>query len=358
MKVLFLESRRHYERANIIDVDRHFPDSDVSYFGQRFYNKESDFFEKFDLIISTVYTSPINNYIILKCRLLNIDTLLLSDGIIEWENMYNNPFVIRNGIKLYNPIHHKFFATSGEIEKNFFESISDSKCINFTPERMKSPELSLNRTIMKEYVLLTTANKAYFNSTEKTLLVDILLALQRELLEVSQKYKVRIFDKELLSKLKEKDESLFNDIDSSFCECISNVNSVFTTPSSIALTAMELKVPVCQIIYRNTPIFVQSGWMLTNKYLIRKTVGDILDPDPERMSFQTSMVNNHSSSESISDQIKNNNFERKELKLIRLEECNFTYSYEPYIRWIDDVIKLYSPRKIVSFWRKIVRKFY
>lgn len=356
MKILFLESKWHYKRANIINIENEFPNSKVYYNGGYFQFMPPEFFEKYDLIVSTLYQSISSSIIVLKCRKVRVKTLLLSDGIIEWENLYNNRYMKRLGISLYDPIFHDFFAVMGNKEKQYFNGGGTTHCVNFVPDRVK-----INLEHEKESVsmfLITTANNPYMDINEKEQLFEIILSTQRYLMNKKIDYKCRIFDADLLSALLEQDSSLYNDIDSKFDECIANVTCLITTPSSIILTAMARNIPTAQLIYRNSPIFLQSGWMITSAKNISNTISQMQNFNDERMSFQKSIVIDYfKEDDNLKLKTSVTNIQKYDDYFDNLiNRSRYVIDFEPCLRHIDDFLKNILPKQLLAKWKSFVKK--
>ena len=67
---------------------------------------------------------------------------------------------------------------------------------------------------------------------------------------------------------------------------LKQVDSVITTPSTAALEAMRMGLPVAQLDYHNCPHYVQTGWDIATADHISKVVTQMASRDPARMLFQ------------------------------------------------------------------------
>lgn len=355
-KILILESFLHHKRANIINKDIHFPSSDITYGGLFFYKRGYDFFKKFDLIVATVSTSETANYITKKCKGYGIPTILLCDGVIEWMNMYHNPFLINKNIKLYSKIEQDFFGVMGRLERMYFCNHANVKCINFTPNRIL--DMNLSKKHCESFFLITTANNPYFNDFEKESCMELLLEAQSVLIKNGIKYKVRIFDSFILDNLIKQDSSIINDINCSFDECLSSTKAMISTPSTIIFNAMMNNIPVCQLQYRDSPLFTQSGWAINKSVDIESAILGMLNPSKERMDFQITVLGEHVSESNLLEEVVSS-FEHKKVEVSQgksVLDGHFVINLEPILRFVDDVIKVYFPSVIKSMWRKITFK--
>ncbi|TEW55743.1 hypothetical protein E2R68_05045 [Psychromonas sp. RZ22] len=360
-KILVLENKAHHKRANIINQAVHFPNCTLKYNGIRHFSKNIEFFAQFDLVVSVSYLSSTCNYIIGKCSTFGIKTLLLTDGIIEWNNMFNNAYALSKQSSYYHPIYHDYFGVMGDIEKEYFNNIGSAKSIDFSPNRvLKSMHEKKSCNAIDNLVLLTTANNAYFDEYEKAELINLLLLSQSYVLKNDLAYKCRIFDQELLFILKEKDPCLFNDVDTDFDECLDGVSHLITTPSTIVISAMSKVIPVCQLIYRNSPVFLQSGWSLNSIQNVECFFNDFISSNNDKINFQKAILNQYISNKTIVEQI--NNCSIKSIDNAQLEVINslfksdkFVLNFEPFLRYLNDIIKLYFPSSVKKLWVKMLK---
>lgn len=361
MNILVLESKLHHLRAKVFDEDKDFPNCNLTYSGGFNYNREMDYFRQYDLIVSTVFTSPTSNLIVERCRKYGIKTLLLSDGIIEWENMYSNEFLSKKGIELYLPIRHDYFGVMGSLEAKYFDKINNSKSVNFTPNKTVLDKTAcvnnLNGECMVVDFLLTSANRIYLNENEKKIAFKIYIEIFKTLNNMRVSFKTRIFDEELLNEFRKINPSIHNDIDSSFEDCIKNVAALLTGPSTIVFSAMKKNMAVAQILYRNTPIFTLTGWLINSINDLEDTLLSMLEPDDKRLAFQKSVLEDHLDNGSLIEQIE---FDNKNLELYDIKEfyaSKYVLNMEPVFRIIDDTIKTFFPKKIISKWKKFISKY-
>lgn len=361
MKILILESKLHHLRANIFDENKDFPNCEITYSGNRKYNQGRAYFSRYDLVVSTVFTSPTSDLIIEKCRNYGVKTLLLSDGIIEWENMYSNEFLAKKNIDLYLPIRHEYFGVMGSLESHYFNKINNSKSIRFTPNKVAlDTNVSLINAKSEKVemdFLLTSANRIYINESEKKIAFLIYIEIFSALNNMDVTFKTRIFDEDLLNEFKKINPDIINDIDSSFEVCIQSVSALLTGPSTIVFTAMQKNMPVAQILYRNTPVFTLTGWLINSINDLENTLLSMLDPEKKRLAFQRAVLEDHQNNESIIDKIKPFSNEDKQYEIKEFYSSKYVINFEPLFRLVDDFIKNFLPKKIIKFWKKTISKF-
>ena len=309
--ILALEDKSYYD--NLIDFGDNIK---VDYDGLRFYKKN---LSKYDYIVSFTYNSDLANYIICKANTLNISTVLLCDGIVEWSNMFNNKKMIKNGYTLFHPIIHKYFFVSGIEENNYFK-YQKHNTLKFLPKRIKVLTKKENYNYKFDF-LITTANTAYFNDTEKISLVNLLRNVISEIEELKMTYCFRIFDNYLIKKLNINSEQNYIKVDIDYPLQISK--SLISSPSSIILTAMSIDIPVGILNYRDYPLFLQTGWLFSG-HNTRETLLSMYERNSERLEFQRFKTKEYfENNKSISDLI-NQDRSNKSAKLKK------SYQYEHY----------------------------
>lgn len=286
------------------------------------------------LLISTLYSSPVVNAYIFKAKTIGVKTVLIADGIIEWSNLFNNPFLVRRAIKLYHPIIHDYFLVPGDFEATYFTNTT-VKAINFVPYRLVNKDKEINMSRGKKF-LITTANTAYFSDTEKNMLVLVLNNLIAVLNSKSIDYKFRIYDQELLEHLNTPSQ-IFNETKTSFSECLKDVGSIITTPSSITLEAISMQRNVCHLLYRNSPIFLNTAWNITSLSDIESVIDSMLQPKEDLLEFQHSSFLNYKGDDLITilnditlNQEKINDFVK--VNADHLVESPFNLNVEMFLR--------------------------
>ncbi|WP_394866659.1 hypothetical protein [Paraclostridium bifermentans] len=317
-KILFLENEKYYKDLGVLrELNKKYC---LEFNGMKKYKIESEEIKSYDCIISTLYTNPICNYIILKAKENRVKTILISDGIIEWANLFINPMQKKYNLKLYHPILHDIFLCLGDDECEYFNKYN-KKVIKFMPSRIIN-NLKKIETPNLTRVLITTSNTAYFSELERDILVDILKKVVNSLEELNVDYIFRIYDEYLINSLNINEYK--NKIEPSFEEVLKDVGVVITTPSSISLNAMYHDRAVAHILYRDTPMFLQSGWVISNSYPVKDTIKSLISKDEHRMNFQKYQV----------EKYLNENLEKN--KLEQAIECDYELDMsESYIKFIN-----------------------
>ena len=310
-KVLFLESKNFYQDM----IDPVFFENCQFEFDGGLHRSNSSYFSDFHLVVYTIFSSPAYNLIIQRCVNYDIPTLLLFDGICEFSNFTKNPVIQQLDLDNYHPIIADKIAVVGDEALNYFQALNCTVYKYLPPRvfRMNEKLPLLDNNDGYDF-LITTANTAYYDDKEKKALILLLEQLIGQLDMSTYSYCFRLFDASLLSAL-DVPESL-NFIDGDFDSVLSQVRSVITTPSSILLSAMFHERAVALLSYRDSPIFIQSGWLMHTGGDFTQTLQSMQLRDPKRMAFQLSQVKSNIESEpllKVCDVTAQSTFDKKEL---------------------------------------------
>jgi hypothetical protein len=126
---------------------------------------------------------------------------------------------------------------------------------------------------------------------EKILLIDILKRIIKEIEMIGYICRFRIFNSVIIKDLNINNDA--NYISGTFEQCLSKVDYVITTPSSISIASMFHEKPTATVLYRDTPIISSSGWNITSLSVISETINSMILLDNDRMNFQNFQVKNH-----------------------------------------------------------------
>lgn len=334
IRVLALESESYYTKLIDFDNEKYI----VVYDGLRYYKKDLSIF---DLVISFNCLSDLANYMIHKARLSGVKTLLIADGVIDWNNMFKNPLFLKKRQKLFHPIIHDYFLCVGEQETDYFKNLGNN-AYKYFPKRMKSSKK--NNDCKKFNFLITTANTPFFNETERIILTETLKNLVQTLNKLDLTYGFRIYNPYLIKELDIKPSKNF--IKDNFENTVAKFTCLITTPSSISVTGMTLGMPVGQILYRDSPLFVQTGWIIAN-FNLEETLISMIDEDEYRMKYQDWHTKSYTSKNNTLDDIlmdkntENVTQEYFESAMYRLLRSKFNFNFEFFARSVYLKIKKY-----------------
>ncbi|CAH6857124.1 conserved hypothetical protein [Vibrio chagasii] len=293
MRILCAEDKSYY--TNILD-HQFITEHDIDYNGASF-SSDFDCIKRYDVVISIQYLWDMCNLLIVNAKCNGVKTVLLTDGIVEWNNCFHHPAVIKHNNPLFSEIIHDVVLTpSNDVTRLINNTFSN---LGYTPKKVRYNVLE-EKTVDGNFdVLITTANSAYFNEVEFINLSKIIVAIIESAHFYEKKVALRIYDKRLLHELSS--FNLPNIIECSFNEFIELSDVVISTPSSVVLTSMVAKKKTCQMIYRDSPLLLQSGWMIHHSTNIKDTIASLLHPTQEqakeqgaRLRYQESVVQDHS----------------------------------------------------------------
>ncbi|MCD2528843.1 hypothetical protein LPL65_12450 [Providencia huaxiensis] len=278
-KILFSESEEFYRSLGLTDN----PDYQYYFDGMNLYKKKSDYLKDFDLFVCAFYTLPHNAILTIKFNKLNIKTVLVCDGIVDISNVLNNPMVKKYNLIQFFPIIQDYFIFPYSEEVYLFNEYV--RTINYMPDRIISKKENLPIPSEKK-ILITTANTAYFNEDEYSNLIILLKEILNYLNNEKISYSIRIFDKSILNDIYSLVKNIKNDVDRTFEDTLLDYSSVISTPSSIIITSMYHNRSVGQLIYRDTPQIMQSGWLFPNINIFKSSFLDFINLNTQRMAIQ------------------------------------------------------------------------
>ncbi len=255
------------------------------------------------LVVSQGYFRPEVNRWIFEARRRGVPTLLLVDGPLEWTNVHASPSLARPGAEaaraLHDPIVHDAVAAIGEGQARFIESRNRGRGIvflSYANRRIRTAPDPEAREPAFDF-LITTARTAAFDARERTALTralrDCLAALDR----AGHRSLVRLFDDDLLGALRPAAARARFDATGSFSEALAQCRCVIGTPSSVLLEAMHHDRPTATLVFRDSPLFDRTGWLLGGFADWEASFASMLARDPARMALQRDTVR-----ESLSDQ--------------------------------------------------------
>ncbi len=359
MKILFSEDEWYYRELGLVDKEG----CNFYFGGMRFYKKSTNFLSSYDAFVCAYYTLPHNALLTDRFKRIGVPTILCSDGIFDFSNAFLNIMHRKYGLIQFHPVIQDFFICVGVREAEYFSS--EVEALDYMPKRMISMETPLGLPA-KEKVLLTTANTAYFDDAEYSRLLRLMLDVIETLDKRSVSFSVRIYDERLLKELLAYSGQEFkNDVDHGFEETLKCYSSVITTPSSIAVTSMYHQRPTALLVYRDTPMFMQSGWMITSADLLNDSLDGFLKPSRDRLEVQNKLLLNYNVDNDLSgrildliksspDSVKYNDFVYKSYENMLISKFNFNIEW--YVRKVYRHMK--GSKKISFLMERIKKKIF
>lgn len=354
MNILFSEPEEYYRNLGLCKIDNFSYEFD----GMRLYKKEKEWFQKYDLFVCLFYTNPHNVLLTLKFQELEKPTLLCSDGIFDFANSFINPAQLKYNVRLFHPVIQSSFLCVGKIESEYFSS-AKINVTRFIPKRVMSV-YDIIPLPEKNRVLVTTANSAYFNDSEYCLLVKSLTNVIEILEEKGILYSLRIFDKKLLIDLRQI-TSVNNDVKNDFEATLCRYSSVITTPSSIALTSMYHQRSTGLLVYRDYPMFLQTGWMIYARENFIDMLDGFVNRDKDRIDIQNHIIHGYISEKNLNDGILEALHADQEVRKIKYVDQNllnmlnskFNFNFEWFLRKVYLRVKKFKIlNKIIIYSKK------
>ncbi|KOE84881.1 hypothetical protein ACS86_05700 [Vibrio alginolyticus] len=353
MKVLFSEDEAFYRSLGLKDEVGY----EYEFNGLKLYNKNLEYFSQYDCFVCAFFSMPHNAILTDKFRRLKIKTVLCSDGIFEFSNAFENPMLKKYGIKLFHPILQDCILIVGKKEVSYFSSFANA--VPYMPNRIISKELVIPRPSNNK-TLITTANTAYFNDAERIALQTLLLDIISKLDSLGYSYAFRIFDDELWGFLVANFGcDIYNDVKYDFETTLEDYSSVITTPSSIVITAMYHQRAVGILVYRDYPLFLQSGWLFNGINMTESSLKNFISLSPERIDIQNRILADYLTEndlfsaikQSVSLEGKNRSMESSLVSRLYFNMLNskFNFNIEYFARKVYLRVKYFS-------WIKKIRK--
>ena len=236
----------------------------------------------------------------------NVATLYMIDGILEWRNAWENspdevacPYTMRpalsHKVACIGASQARTLAAWGNADK--VEVVGIPRLdhlpavlpeIETTAQGNRDP--SADQAGVAFRVLVVTAKTPAFTvpqlETVRRSLRD-LLAWQKANPTLGQR-KVE-FTWRLTRGLAEElsvDNQLESLAGADLHEQLKQVDAVITTPSTAALEAMRMGLPVAHLDYHNRPHYVQTGWDIASAEHFTEAITQMADHEPTRMLFQ------------------------------------------------------------------------
>lgn len=281
-RVLFIES---YEKCIILGVLSGFSDWDCEFDGRRFFRRDDKFFKRYDLVVASNYASSISNLICCKCKTVGIKTLFFADGIYDLANSVRNPLLVRSNRVLYGFLPFDEFATISNVPL-YCGSPNFRK---YVPDRIIRCNGPMDSSKNEKKILITTANTAYFNDSERSRFIKLIRGIVCYLDQQEVYYSFRIFDESLLKEIAV-GQHVSNVLISSFEECLESYSHVITTPSSIVLTSIYHGKATAQLIYRSEPPSISTAWNIPSVEVFIESFRTFIDKDDYLMKFQTESI--------------------------------------------------------------------
>ena len=214
-----------------------------------------------------------------------VPRIYLFDGIYDVANAYYNP--AHRGLGQMDPLLYTHVACVDRWSHRAFAALGAHTHAWLPPhaEPDDGPDPAHGA---EAAFLVATARSPAFDAGERGRLRKLLALTIAALDRLGAEYRFRTGDTDLLTSLGV--PARRNDARDSFARCIRRYKCLITTPSTVATTAMLTGKPTAILDYRDGPLTQQAGWRIHRSTDIDATLASMLEPSPERMTFQAREV--------------------------------------------------------------------
>lgn len=228
---------------------------------------------------------------ITACKRLGIPTFHVLDGIVEWRNLFENPrsSVPENGAPLFQPLLSDLTFAMGSAQEWALRWLGNERVAATGLPRLDCIPRHPCRTGQAnghKRLMVATANTPWFTDDQQLRFLEEFGALKRGLvdeeLEVDVLWRVADPVREALNLPISSVESLR--------ESLSRVDAVVTTPSTLAVEAMQMGIPTMVFDPYRCPILTPSAWWAGSAVDVLTQLPALLAPDAMRSSLQNALA--------------------------------------------------------------------
>lgn len=278
-----------------------------------------------------------------KAQRLNIPTLTLQDGILEWRFMFQNEMYDGNvnGVPMHQPVLANKYACLGLNLANIIAGLGNTNRIEVTGmpklDSIGIVPLQPNQ-INTAKVLVITAAKPWFDDSQKKVVLQMLQDI-KSYFENKTAFQItwritKLLDKELnVNTTFSKKDSL------EIAEQIRAHDIVISTTSTAMLEAMRLGKPVAKIDYFNLPDMLQTVWNIRHKEDFDAVLQQMMSITSQQAWYQNFLlnaqcVNDSLASRRVADLVKamivfskNNPIEELPTKMVNIGRENLVFEF-------------------------------
>lgn len=238
-------------------------------------------------VVNCIDTCATSRRILESAASHGVPRVFLFDGIYDVANAYRNPAHRRRRLAQLDPLLYTHVACVDRWSHSTFAGLG-ARTHAWLPANAAPDEDPNPGQPPKAGFLVATARTPTFDNRERARLRKLLKLTIAALDRLGAEYRFRTGDSELLSSLGI--SAAHNDVQDAFARCIHRYKCLITTPSTIATTAMLSGKPTAILDYRDGPLIQQAGWRIHRSTDIDATLASMLQPSPDRMTFQAREV--------------------------------------------------------------------
>ena len=281
MNVLFLQPATHVADLGV-DLERL---RAVSRFGVVNLRSLPARLEAAGAVVNCIDTSRSARRVLEAARDAGVPRVYLFDGIYDVANAYRNP--AHRGTDQMDPMLYTHVACVDRWTHRVFAAIG-ARTHAWLPARAAPEEGPDSAEPSAASFLVATARNPAFDTGERARLTRLLARTVAAIDRLGATYRFRTGDADLLASLGV--PATENDTQDDFSRCIRRYRCLITTPSTIATTAMLAGKPTATLDYRDAPLTQHTGWRIHGSVDIDRVLASMLEPAPDRMTFQAREV--------------------------------------------------------------------
>ena len=279
MTILFLQPAAHVAALGV-DLE---PLRDAARFGVVNFRSLPARLQAVDAVVNCIDTSASARCILESARRAGVPRIYLFDGIYDVANAYRNPAHLRRRICQMDPLVYSHVACVDRWALRTFAALG-LRTHAWLPARAKPEQAAGPAEASAAAFLIATARSPAFEPGERARLKDLLAMTVAALDRRGATYRFRTGDTDILRSLGVPAGG--NDMRDPFSQCIRRYRCLITTPSTTATTAMLAGKPTATLDYRDGPLTQQTGWRIHGSTDLDDTLASMLEPAPDRMTFQ------------------------------------------------------------------------
>ena len=249
-------------------------------------------------VVNCIDTSNTARRILASAARHGVPRVYLADGIYDVANAYRNPAHRRRRLAHLDPMLYTHVACVDRWSLSAFAALG-ARTHAWLPARAEPDGDPDPAAPPRAPFLVATARSPVFDAGERERLRKLLALTVAALDRLGAEYRFRTGDPELLSSLGI--PAARNDVRDAFARCMRRYECLITTPSTIATTAMLAGKPTAILDYRDAPLAQQAGWRIHRSTDIGATLASMLQPSPDRMTFQAREVAHLADREPVED---------------------------------------------------------
>ncbi len=225
-----------------------------------------------------------------QAQKLNIPTLTIQDGILEWRFLFENPIYNGNetGVPMHHPVLADKYACMGPLMADFIGALGNANKVEVVGMPKMDQIISSSEAIKKnrkKKVLILTSSKPWFYDNQRDILIKSLRDLKsffNQHTEIEPVWRITKGLDEILQV-----ENQYKSKDSvELTQQLTEVDAVITTISTTIIESFLMCKPVSTLDYFNTPVLVPTVWRITAQNQIAQAVQGILNPTSQQLWLQ------------------------------------------------------------------------